>query len=298
VLGAAVYKAFTRAGYQVKGLAHSRPTSELEAIDLIDVSQVENLISTFAPHWVLHCAAERRPDVAQKRPEATHELNAAVPQLLAKLSGSERHPFTLIYISTDYVFDGTSPPYRVTDKPNPLQFYGQTKLAGEEAVLSVQSNLGARVVLRVPVLYGPVRVPSDSAINILLDVVRDQSGKQYNMDHLATRYPTNVLDVADFLVRLAEKYRPGGTIPPILHYSAPEPYTKYEICLVLAELLGLPHGHITPDTNEPAGAVTRPKDCHLSVDVIEKQEPEGLGMDVGSRDFRGWWSAELSPQRT
>lgn len=102
------------------------------------------------------------------------------------------HSFTLVYISTDYVFDGTCPPYQVTDKPNPLQFYGQTKLAGEEAVLSVQSDSGRRVVLRVPVLYGPVRIPSDTAINILLDVVRDQSGKQYKMDHLATRYPTNV----------------------------------------------------------------------------------------------------------
>jgi len=276
----------------VKGLAHSRPTAELEAVDLTDSSKVESLISAFAPDWVIHCAAERRPDVAEKNPEATRKLNAAVPLSLAKLSAT--HSFALVYISTDYVFDGKCPPYHVTDKPNPLQFYGQTKLAGEEAVLSVQSDLGRRVVLRVPVLYGPVRIPSDTAINILLDVVRDQSGKQYKMDHLATRYPTNVLDVADFLVRLAEKFRPGRALPPILHYSAPEPYTKYEICLILAELLKLPHEHIIPDTTESAGAVSRPKDSHLSVEVIEKQEPEGLGMDIDSRDFREWWATEVA----
>ena len=51
--------------------------------------------------------------------------------------------------------------------------------------------------------YGPAPKNSDSAVNILLDVVADQSGKQYKMDHYATRFPTNVLDIADFLVRLS-----------------------------------------------------------------------------------------------
>ena len=51
--------------------------------------------------------------------------------------------------------------------------------------------------------YGPAQKNSDSAVNYLLDIVADQSGKTYKMDHYATRYPTNVLDIADFLVRLS-----------------------------------------------------------------------------------------------
>jgi len=203
-----------------------------------------------------------------------------------------------VYISTDYVFDGTSPPYEVGDKPNPVQLYGETKLAGEQAVLSVQSDKGRRIVLRVPVLYGPVRIPSDSAINILLDVVRDQSGKQYKMDHYATRYPTNVLDIGAFLVRLADKHA-VGPLPPILHYSAPEPYTKYEICLLLAALSSVSHAHIVPDAAEPVippgGGVSRPKDCRLSVQVVEDSVEEGgLGMSIDARGFQEWWSAELA----
>ena len=50
--------------------------------------------------------------------------------------------------------------------------------------------------------YGPAPKNSDTAINVLLDVVQDQSGKTYKMDHYATRYPTNVEDISDFLVRL------------------------------------------------------------------------------------------------
>jgi S-adenosylmethionine synthetase len=81
-------------------------------------------------------------------------LNAGVPATLARLSALEGHSFTLIYISTDYVFDGTSAPYSVEAEPNPLNLYGETKLAGEKAVLDdvYQGKSGQRVVLRVPVL--------------------------------------------------------------------------------------------------------------------------------------------------
>lgn len=57
-----------------------------------------------------------------------------------------------------------------------------------------------------------MRVNSDSAINMLLDVVQDQSGKQYKMDHYATRYPTNVIDIAEFLVRVARMSSSGYII--------------------------------------------------------------------------------------
>ena len=127
-------------------------------------------------------------------------------------------------LSIDYVFDGTSPPYVPSAQPNPVNLYGITKRDAELAVLGVE---GAHViVLRVPVLYvlsplpsmaivcpsnscskhrryGPAPSNADSAINILVDVVRDQSGKKYTMDHYQTRFPTNVLDIASFLVRLA-----------------------------------------------------------------------------------------------
>lgn len=56
--------------------------------------------------------------------------------------------------------------------------------------------------------YGPASKNSESAINILLDIVQDKSGKQYNMDHYATRYPTNVVDIANFLARLCKQFRP------------------------------------------------------------------------------------------
>ncbi|KAJ2985208.1 hypothetical protein NUW54_g10226 [Trametes sanguinea] len=132
----------TVAGHDVLGLAYSHPRDELKQLDLTDAAATERVFSEVKPDWVIHCAAERRPDVAEKDPEgarkvrhlsanATRSLNVSVPENLAKLSKALK--FKLVYISTgeslapllrelrrtdseralcpDYVFDGTSPPY-------------------------------------------------------------------------------------------------------------------------------------------------------------------------------------------
>jgi len=296
VLGSAIFKAFRRERPDVHliGLSFSNSSTLYRRLDLQDNQAVE---AFFSDEWnggprdvVVHCAAERRPDVAEKNPEATLKLNAEVPGHLARLAKS--YGFLLIYISTDYVFDGTSPPYKPRSPTNPLQLYGHTKLAGEQAVLGVE---GANVlVLRVPVLYGPTPKPSDSAINILLDVIRDQSGKTYKMDHFATRYPTNVNDIGNFLVRLIGK-RENTPIPNIIHFSAPEPFTKYEIVLLFAAILGLPHQHVVADDSDPTrrGETTRPKDCKLDTTETEILLDGVPGGVLGCVGFEEWWRSEL-----
>ncbi|KAF9051353.1 hypothetical protein BJ165DRAFT_1448141 [Panaeolus papilionaceus] len=285
VLGSAVYEAFKSAHFDVVGFAHSRTGPGLEKVDLTVPEEVEGTLTKIKPNWVIHCAAERRPDVAEKDPRGAQKLNAGVPGHLAELSKNLK--YRLVYISTDYVFDGTSPPYTPSSATNPLQLYGKSKRDGELAVLGVD---GADVViLRVPVLYGPAPQNADSAINVLLDVVHDQSGKTYKMDHYATRYPTNVVDIAKFLVRLTKVKK---ALPPILHYSSDEPFTKYEICLTFAKILGLPHSHIIPDAEPPtgAGATTRPRDCRLYTKETEDLGVEG-GLDTSL--FEEWWTERL-----
>ncbi|CCA67300.1 related to vacuolar protein sorting-associated protein VPS5 [Serendipita indica DSM 11827] len=291
VLGSAVFNAFKHSGgFDVTGIAHTRATDGLQVVDLLKRDSMETFIKQTdlgEGDWCIHCAAERRPDLAEKNPEQTQQLNSFVPGLLARLS-AERG-FKLVYISTDYVFDGTSPPYSPKDRTNPLQLYGKTKRDGELAVLGIKDS--KHVVLRVPILYGPAPKNGDSAINILLDVVADQSGKRYTMDHFATRYPTNVLDIANFLVRLTALHRP---LPTILHYSAGEPFTKYEICLIFSQLLGLPHDHIVPQSTAPNDGTPRPVNTQLDVReteaLFEHSGSEGLGWNP----FEEWWSSHLN----
>jgi len=282
-LGSQVFKAFKQNNHDVKGLAYSRANDELIKIDLTNEDEVVAFLGAYRPDWVIHCAAQTLPDVAEKDPIGTRLLNVHVPGQLALLA--KRFKFKLVYISTNYVFDGTSPPYTPSSRTNPLQLYGQTKRDGEVAVLAVD---GAQtIVFRIPILYGPVPKNSDLSVNVLLDIVQDQSGTTYTMDHYATRYPTNIIDIANFLVRLTTFKK---IIPPILHYGGDEPFTKYEMCLVFAKILGFPHKHIVPNVDPPTGGTSRPRNCHLYTRETEDLDVEGgLGLCL----FEEWWTQYL-----
>ena len=124
-------------------------------------------------------------------------------------------------------------------------------------------------------------------MNILLDVL--SPAKPAKMDHIATRYPTCTLDIASFLHRLSAH---PGPLPGVLHYSAPEPYTKYEMVLVMASILGVDHSHVTPVREEdevPGAGVQRPRDCRLSVRCLEE-----IGMEVSARGFEEYWREALA----
>ena len=77
VLGSAVHAAFKGTAAAVLGLAHTRATGELHALDLCDAAAVEQLVQAWKPTWVVHCAAERRPDVAQRDPAGARKVRAA-----------------------------------------------------------------------------------------------------------------------------------------------------------------------------------------------------------------------------
>jgi len=99
-----------------------------------------------------HAFADISPTA--QNPEAAKKLNIAVPALLSTLSRSPSNPFFLLYISTDYVFDGHAPPtgYEPDAKTAPTNLYGESKLQGEVETLKGIEAGGRGCVLRVPVL--------------------------------------------------------------------------------------------------------------------------------------------------
>ncbi|CAG8697035.1 16939_t:CDS:2, partial [Dentiscutata erythropus] len=251
LLGRAVYKTFREAGHEDK---------------------LESLIQELKPDVIINTAAERRPDVAEKNREATFELNVNVPAHIASLS--KVYNVLLVHISTDYVFDGKNPPYDVNDKPNPLNFYGNSfktililfsltitmnnhSTSGEtkyKSELAIRSANQQAVILRVPILYGEVEFPGESAVNILVDSVKNSS-KNVEMDHYAIRYPTNVQDVARVIKDISEKHVDQHIpISGILHFSGNENFTKYKMCEIFSKVLQVPINHIKPIDHIPAAA--------------------------------------------
>ncbi|KAI9354915.1 RmlD-like substrate binding domain-containing protein [Pilaira anomala] len=284
LLGRPAIKEFEKAGCDVVGTAFSRAKNGLVKLDLTDSAAVENFIDVEQPDVVVHCAAERRPDVAEKDREGVLRLNVETPKALARIC--KKRGIMLIYISTDYVFDGTTPPYEVEDKPNPLQFYGETKLAGEEAIKSVYPEA---VILRVPILYGPTEYNGESAINILIDVVLNHD-KPTTVDNVSSRYPTNVEDVARVIKDLAvAKVQNNKDIKGIYHFTGQESITKYQVCEIVSKILGAPIDHLTPqNTIDKAASVSRPENSHLSIKQLKE-----AGIDTSFIRLADWFSKNL-----
>ena len=255
LLGREIFKCFSAAKWEILGLAYSRAKDDLKKVDLCNRMEVESVLEEFEPKVVIHAAAERRPDVVDKQTDMAVAVNVGATEILADLCSKKN--IYLLYISTDYVFDGSNPPYAPDAPTNPLNTYGLTKRDGETMVLK-HSGFG---VLRVPVLYGPVEYLGESAVTTLFSAVMDSKNTTKMSNH-EQRYPTHVTNCAQVCLGLAEKQVSSGDAAGIWHYSGTEVFTKYTIGLAMAKLFNLSADHLIPVLG-PSGGAPRPYDCHL-----------------------------------
>ena len=122
-----------------------------ESVDLADADQTRALVRRAAPDLILNAAAYTAVDRAESESELAYAINAHAPRILAE--EALKRDALLVHYSTDYVFDGGKPePWVETDSPNPLNVYGASKLAGEQAV---EKMGGKFLIFRTSWVYGP-----------------------------------------------------------------------------------------------------------------------------------------------
>jgi dTDP-4-dehydrorhamnose reductase len=234
------------------------------ALDIREEDAVRRFIAEQAPDAIVVAAAERRPDACENDPALARALNVDALRFVA--SAAHQIGAWVLSISTDYVFDGTRPPYHPDDSPNPLNAYGRSKLDGEHALLGagVQS-----CVLRLPLLYGPVINWSESAVTSLVPAIVEsaQGVAPAVMDAWATRYPTFTPDVAVVIRQLLRRCEIGKAVNGLMHWSSDEPMTKFDIAQCIARVLNV-EAQITAQPT-PVDATPRPQNCHLASDVLE-----------------------------
>ncbi|KKK19228.1 NAD dependent epimerase/dehydratase family protein [Aspergillus ochraceoroseus] len=293
LLGRQVFNLFKRSGCLTVGQGFSRanPPTILKA-DLEKPEEIKNLLDEAKPQIVIHCAANRSPDLCDKNPDQARRVNVDATRILAEATSSRN--ILLIYISTDYVFPGTEgeAPYEANAETNPPNLYGQLKRDGEIAVLEATKESGLGLVLRVPVLYGISGHNSESAVNTLVDAVwkAQDANAGVTMDDWAQRYPTNTEDVArvcrDIVIKYIKERHRIKELPRILQFSSEDRMTKYEMCEKFADVLGLSLAGMIQNKqgNDPTASVQRPYDTHLST-----KELRDLGIDVHTIDFVAWW---------
>ena len=119
-------------------------------LDITNARDIERRIGECAPDLLVNCAAYTAVDRAEDEPDLAYRVNAEALGLLGRACGN--HGIGIIHLSTDYVFDGTKDrPYVEQDRPNPLNVYGASKLAGEELL---RASVPRHLILRVSWVFG------------------------------------------------------------------------------------------------------------------------------------------------
>ena len=241
--------------FDIIGLGLNRIHSGIQKLNLLDTESVNEFMWTVKPDILIHSAAERRPDISQNAPKRTIALNVEATRHLARLAYQTGS--WMIYLSTNYVFDGTSPPYSPQDLTNPLNLYGQSKLDGENAVRAETDQF---CIIRLPALYGQVEFLGETSITQIGEQI--QSEEKINIDHWSIRRPTWVNDVAVVCRQIIEHRSNQSNFNGTYHWSANEPMTKYQIAQSMGEVVNCSTTHLIPDVKPPVG-VLRPQDCEL-----------------------------------
>ncbi len=167
----------------------------IDEIDITDKNNVNEVIDDVKPDYVVHCAAYTNVDKAEEELEIAENINSVGTKNIAE--ACKRNNTVLVYISTDYVFDGTkNTPYLPNDKTNPINAYGLTKLNGEKAVQEICEKF---YILRTSWLYGHhgknfVETMISLAQKEEVKVVDDQVG-----------CPTWTVDLSDAIISLIDE---------------------------------------------------------------------------------------------
>ena len=252
--------------YRLRGAALSRAGGALDRVDLRSRTAADSWLSECRPSILVHLAAERRPDAYADDPEAAEELNVGTTRTLAELCAAREIP--LLFLSTNYVFDGTAAPYSPDDAPNPLNAYGRSKRLGEECVVGA-SELNR--VLRIPMLFGPSGSLDESPVTLIAAKFLRSEGP-VALDVRQTRFPAYTPDVAvamaGLLPELLHRVLPG----PYLHFCPPESaaVTKLEMGRILADLVGADPDRAVADKTSPSGA-PRPQNVRLLCPALEQR---------------------------
>jgi dTDP-4-dehydrorhamnose reductase len=210
-------------------------------LDITHEAAVRRQLTSLVPAVVVNCAAWTAVDDAESQEERALAVNGAGPAHLAAACAATGA--RLLHVSTDYVFDGRSPHPCTEDAPTgPRTAYGRTKLAGEQAVLTILPHAGW--VVRTGWLYGAGGANFVRTMIRLehtrdtIDVVNDQYGQ-----------PTWTADLADRLVALGSTTLTGHPAPSgVYHGTSAGRTTWYELARAVFTLLGADPDRIRPVT--------------------------------------------------
>ncbi len=235
-----------------------------QALDITHLDQLQAYLSKHPVDYLINCAAYTQVDQAEREKEQAFAVNALGPSYLASLA--QARGFTLFHISTDYVFDGTcSRPYTENMLPNPINYYGQTKLAGEQELLATNP---AAYIIRTSWLYS---VWGNNFLTRFLAQV--QQGQPIRMVYDQVGSPTYAPDLANAIWAMIQQLSqsPGLYLPGIYHYANEGVASRYDFAWAIMRYTGLTDQLIPVLTKDFSPLVQRPAYSVLGKEKIKQQ---------------------------
>jgi dTDP-4-dehydrorhamnose reductase len=204
-----------------------RPHFQYETLDISNPVMDSSVFKKHKPRIVVHAGAMSKPDECEFNRELAYAINVLGTEHV--LQASAVHGSFVIFISSDFVFDGQRGMYREEDIPGPVSFYGSTKLQSEQLVQMYPFDWS---IVRTVLVYGKAMTGRNNLLTIVKEKL--EKGEAYCVVDDQVRTPTYVEDLANGIVAVMEKKYNG-----VIHISGDEILTPYQMATRTAEYLGL-----------------------------------------------------------
>jgi len=239
-------------------------------LNLIETTLIPKVIERIAPDVIIHTAALTNVDKCETEKREAYKINYIATEVISKaykpLGGK------LIYISTDYVFDGERGLYSEGDTPNPINYYGYTKYKGEQSVSTILDDY---LIVRTSVLYGPTPpygkksfvqwIIENLSLKRKIKVVKDQWNS-----------PTLTTNLGQMILECIEKDLKG-----VIHLAGRERISRYTFALKVADIFGFESDLIEAVSMDDLNWIARrPRDSSLNVKkAMETLKNKPLSID-------------------
>ena len=228
-------------------------------LDLLNQVELVRLFNEINPDVIIHTAAMADIDFCQNNKGIAEKVNVGITKSLTELS--EINGTKMIFLSTDTVFDGKKGIYTEKDSPNPLNYYGGTKVKAEELVGSLKNS----VVCRLSLVMGlPVMGRGNSFLAKTIEKLK--AGESVKFPSNEIRTPIDVITLGKALLELA-----GNDFRGTIHLAGNTRINRFEMAQQIAETLEYDKNLIiATDSNAMEGRAPRPNDASLDNSLAKK----------------------------
>lgn len=260
LLGSKLAELALDAGHEVCSVYNEHPSrGNAVRVDLRNSEEVRSILTRHAPDAVIHTAAITDVDLCERDPVLAMDINAKATGIIAGTC-NELNSF-LVYVSSDYVFDGQTGFYGEEDKPNPLNAYGRSKLMGEQMTLDLAADY---CIVRPSVLFGCGR---EYRLNFATWLLQQLSiGESVNVIRGQYSSPTLSTHLAKMLLEVTERRVKG-----IIHLAGADRINRYEFAIQLAREFGLNTRLLVPTAADSVKwFAKRPADSSLNIEKANR----------------------------